>query len=141
MRSSTVILTSLVCIVLGSFIALIFVGYAVYSRLAAIPARESAEINRYQIVAVSNKDFSKAFKIDTQTGKVWVYDEEKFDFLTVKYLHEHGFGSTTQEDLDKLRQEGYAFGLPAHWEEVPELEAVQGKMELRPFSQPRPSGR
>jgi hypothetical protein len=32
------------------------------------------EGNHYQIVAVSNE----AFRIDTQTGKVWVYDEEGF---------------------------------------------------------------
>ena len=93
--------------------------------------------NHYQIVAASNKPF----RIDTQTGKAWVYDEEGFELLTVKYLQEHGNTSITQEKLDKLWQSGYAFGLPAHWKEIPELEAVEGEIEMRSLPQTRRDGR
>jgi len=126
MRSSIVVLSSLACVALGSLIALIVVGHAFYLRLAAIPTA-SAEISRYQIVAVADK----AFRIDTRTGKVWVYDEEGFEILTPKYLQEHGNPSIAQEKIDKMVREGYAFALPAHWEEVPELKAVEGEIHLR----------
>ena len=66
-----------------------------------------------------------------------MYDEESFDFLTVKYLQEHGFPATTEEDRDKLLQGGYAYALPPHWQEVPELEAVEGEILIRPVPQGR----
>jgi len=131
MRSTTVVLTSLAAlagIAFGSLIALLVVGHAFYSRLPAIPAA-SAGINRYQIVALPYQ----AFRIDTQTGKVWVYDQESFKVLTLEYVHAHGLTSVTQEAIDKFLRDGYAFALPEHWEEVPEVEAVQGQVQLRPM--------
>jgi hypothetical protein len=128
MRLSIAVLSSLACFALGSLIALVIVGHAFYSRFTAVPST-AAEINRYQIVAVRGE----AFRINTQTGKVWVYDEVGFDLLTVEYLQEHLDPSMTREKLAKTLEDGYGFAFPAHWKEVPELEDVEGKIELRPL--------
>ena len=144
-RANILILISLAGLVLGSIVSLT-IEHAFHLKLVASQVSHDQQSaaradlpngNHYQIVAVSNK----AFRIDTQTGKVWVYDEEGFELLTLKYLQEHGFTSTTQENLDKLLQSGYAFGLPAHWKEVPGSEAVEGDIEMRSLPQARRAGR
>jgi hypothetical protein len=93
----------------------------------AAPARAD-DINRYQITAVSSKVL---FRIDTKTGKVWLYDKEDDELLTLEYAHEHGYPSTiTQEWLDKMMRDGYVVALPYHWRELSEKPGA-GALDIR----------
>lgn len=120
MRYSVILVSCLACLILGSVITLAVIGGA------SLTLRATSGNNRYQVIADNNK----VFRIDTQTGKVWIFDEEGFDIASAKYLEERGLPPIPEEKREQIRRDGYELAMPSHWKEVPDSDVGQS-VQLR----------
>ncbi|RLA84267.1 MAG: hypothetical protein DRG40_05995 [Deltaproteobacteria bacterium] len=86
-------------------------------------------VGRYQLLPVVVKDGLVLCRIDTLTGKVWIYNPRTYNLLTEKQFKElrvdkWGMFSDYKsylESMEKVLLEGGTLiYVPPHWEEIPE---------------------
>ncbi len=103
---------------------ILFVGLVVLASLCvSVPNLMAADVGRYQIVVVrGTSDEMVVVKLDTATGKTWVFDATLTDLADPEYLKTQG----TADPLslyESLEKNGLMAIVPPYWKEMPERAA------------------
>jgi hypothetical protein len=78
-------------------------------------------VGRYQlIVGTAQSGKLLLLRLDTQTGRVWIYDEQQQLQVTEEYIAENDLsGIITLEQLRQYRAQGKEVYVPPYWNEIP----------------------
>jgi hypothetical protein len=98
---------------------LIVVLAALVGLCVSVPYVMAADVGRYQIIVVHGAtDGMVVVKLDTTTGKTWVFDSNSFESADAAYFKSQGMEYTSkQKDMEK---QGWMVAVPTHWKEMPE---------------------
>jgi hypothetical protein len=93
----------------------------------------STDVGRFQLVVVKATESGLVvIKIDTKTGKAWLYDTVNSSIATEDYIKQQGLAQQfNSEKQMELARSGCMATIPPYWKELPE-EPSGIDVKLRP---------